>query len=207
MKAPYLVLMLAILAIAGLFAAYAPRPEKARDGSGILNPTAPTMTNVFSITSPSFPSNGMIPAKYACDGDGALSPPLAVSGVPAAAKSLALIMDDPDIPEVVRKARGISSFVHWVLFNIPANQQTLRVEEGQVPEGAVQGANSAGGNAYTGPCPPREYEPSEHRYFFKLYALMEPLALPEGATKEEVMDALAPLVVAEAELVGRYSRN
>lgn len=165
------------------------------------------MPNVFSLTSPSFPNNGMIPAKYTCDGDGALSPPLAVSGVPAAAKSLALIMDDPDIPEVVRKARGISAFVHWVLFNIPADQQTFRMEEGQVPEGAVPGVNSAGRNAYTGPCPPSEYEPSEHRYIFKLYALMEPLALPEGATKEEVMDALAPLVVAEAELVGRYSRK
>lgn len=200
-------LILGVFILAGSLAAYSLRPKEARDDSVILASTTPAMTNVFSISSPAFPDNGMIPAKYTCDGDGALSPPLVISEIPKVAKSLALIMDDPDIPDVVRKARNESAFDHWILFNLPAGERTLRIEEGQVPKGAVPGANSAGGNAYTGPCPPREYEPSEHRYIFKLYALMEPLALPAGAKKGEVMDALAPLVVAEAELVGRYSRK
>ncbi|MCR4263525.1 MAG: YbhB/YbcL family Raf kinase inhibitor-like protein [Candidatus Roizmanbacteria bacterium] len=157
----------------------------------------------FTLTSTAFENDEMIPAKYTCDGDRELSPPLTISDVPEVAKALVLIMDDPDIPEVKKKEYGISAFDHWTLFNIPP-------ETREIPEGGTvgtPGATTKGELKYTGPCPPPEYEPSEHRYIFKLYALLEPLALNAGATKEEVLDALAPVKLAETELIGRYSRK
>ncbi|MDP2655295.1 MAG: YbhB/YbcL family Raf kinase inhibitor-like protein [bacterium] len=155
----------------------------------------------MTLTSSAFENNGMIPAKYTCDGDRTISPPLEISGVSDVAKALVLIMDDPDVPKVLH-ADGV--FDHWVVFNIPPDSKGI-LEGGPVP--GIAGANGAGVNAYTGPCPPPQYEPSEHRYIFKLYALIEPIVLNAGATKEEVLDALAPLVLAETELVGRYSRK
>lgn len=158
---------------------------------------------VFTLTSSAFPHNGIIPAKYTCDGDSNISPPLSIVGVPEEAKSLALIMDDPDIPEIIKKKSGLEAFDHWTLFNIPPAMR-------EIPEGGtagMPGVNTRGGTGYVGPCPPPEYEPSEHRYFFKLYALRAPLQLTAGATKREVLSALAPLVIAETELVGRYSRK
>lgn len=155
------------------------------------------------LSSPVFGNGEIIPAKYTCDGDRRLSPPLMISGVPDGAESLVLIMDDPDIPTTVREACGIEVFDHWVLFNIPADTK-------EIPEGTVvgtEGLNTAGNNGYTGPCPPTEYEPSEHRYIFKLYALDESLALLAGATKSEVLDALSSHVMEEVELIGRYSRK
>jgi hypothetical protein len=157
----------------------------------------------LTLTSPAFANGETIPAKYTCDGDRLLSPPLAIAGVPEGVKSLALVMDDPDIPEVIKKQNGIDAFDHWTLFNIPP-------ETREIPEGGAAGTaglNSAGTSGYAGPCPPPKYEPSEHRYFFKLYALRESLPLQAGATKREVLFALAPLVIAETELVGRYSRK
>lgn len=157
----------------------------------------------FTLSSPAFENNGIIPAKYTCDGDRTLSPPLSISDVPEVAKSLVLIMDDPDIPEVKKEEYGISTFDHWTLFNIPPETRSI-AEGGTV---GTPGATTGGELRYTGPCPPPEYEPSEHRYVFKLYALIAPLELPAGAKKEEVLDALAPLLIAETELVGRYSRK
>lgn len=155
------------------------------------------------LTSSAFENNGTIPAKYTCDGDRTLSPPLSFSDVPEVAESLVLIMDDPDIPEIKKKELGLSAFDHWTLFNIPP--QTREIREGGTV--GTPGATTAGELRYTGPCPPPEYEPSEHRYIFKLYALIAPLALSAGATKQQVLDALAPLLIAEAELIGRYSRK
>jgi Raf kinase inhibitor-like YbhB/YbcL family protein len=157
----------------------------------------------FTLTSPAFENDGMIPAKYTCDGNRELSPPLIISDVPEVAKSLVLIMDDPDIPEIVKQKIGLSAYDHWTLFNIPP-------ETREIPEGGTvgtPGATTGGELRYTGPCPPPEHEPSEHRYIFKLYALIAPLDLPAGARKEQVLDALAPLLIAETELVGRYSRK
>jgi len=94
-------------------------------------------------------------------------------------------------------------FDHWVLFNIPA-------ETREIPEGGsvgVAGANGAGKNAYTGPCPPPQYEPSEHRYIFKLYALDSELPLRAGATKADVEKVMEGHIVAQTELVGRYKRK
>ena len=141
--------------------------------------------------------------KYTCDGERRLSPPLSISGVPAKAKSLALIMDDPDIPQFAKDKLGIEVFDHWTLYNIPP-------ETREIPEGASIGSaglNTAGAEGYTGPCPPPEHEPSEHRYIFKLYALSGTLQFPIAPTKQQILDALAPLTLASAELIGCYSRK
>src|SRR3989344_9506469 len=157
------------------------------------------MHKEMKLTSSAFEHNGMIPARYTCDVDRELSPPLTISGVPEVTKALVLIMEDPDIPEIKKKEYGISSFDHWTLFNIPPG--TCEIKEGATI--GIPGVTTRGDLHYVGPCPPPQYEPSEHRYIFKLYALIEPLALNAGATKGEVLDALAPLVLAETELVGR----
>lgn len=185
----------ALVVIAGAWVAF----NRESQNKDILHRTEPMS---LSISSPVFESGGMIPAKYTCDGSRGLNPPLSLSGVPEGTISLALLADDPDIPDVFKKERGIDSFDHWTLFNIPP--ETVEIPEG----GAVgtAGGNSAGMNAYTGPCPPPQYEPSEHRYFFRLYALGTMLELPEGATKRQVLDAMAEHVLAEAELMGRYRR-
>ena len=155
----------------------------------------------MTLTSSAFENGGMIPAKYTCDGDRTISPPLEISGVPETVKSLVLIMDDPDVPKVLH-ANGV--FDHWVVFNMPADTKMIP-EGGPVP--GIAGANGAKTNAYTGPCPPPQYEPSQHPYIFKLYALSAVLALSAGATKEEVLDALASVKLEETELIGRYSRK
>lgn len=157
------------------------------------------MESTLSITSSAFENNGKIPPKFTCDGERNLSPQLSISGVPEGTKSLTLIVDDPDVPKVL-KPDGV--FDHWVLFNI--SPETRGIEEGD--SAGVAGANGAGKNAYTGPCPPPQYEPSEHRYVFTLYALDTMLALPAGATKQEILRAMEGHMLAKAELIGRYKR-
>ena len=108
-------------------------------------------------------------------------------------------MDDPDVPKVLRPD-GV--FDHWTLFNIPSTTT-------EIPEGGTagtEGKNGAGNSRYTGPCPPAQYEPSEHRYFFKLYALDTELSLPEGASKADVLKAMEGHVLGQAELIGKYKR-
>ncbi|MBS3148481.1 YbhB/YbcL family Raf kinase inhibitor-like protein [Candidatus Woesearchaeota archaeon] len=143
-----------------------------------------------------FKEGESIPSKYTCDGANETIT-LSVSDVPSSAKSLALIMDDPDIPNFVKKKFGITEFVHWVLFNIAPNVKTI----GPSTHG-VNGKNSSGENKYAGPCPPDK----EHRYFFRLYALDKILDLKEGATKEQALDAMKGHVLAEEQLIGRYNR-
>jgi Raf kinase inhibitor-like YbhB/YbcL family protein len=153
----------------------------------------------MKLTSSAFEKGASIPAKYSCDGDRFLSPPLTISGVPKKAQSLVLIMDDPDVPKEFIPS-GI--FVHWVSFNIPP-------ETKEIPEGmkiGVLGVNGRGEIQYTGPCPPPDREPKAHRYVFKLFALDTPLTLSEGATKEDVETAMGGHVLAHAELIGMYSR-
>ncbi|MDO8562112.1 MAG: YbhB/YbcL family Raf kinase inhibitor-like protein [bacterium] len=157
------------------------------------------MATNLSITSTAFEENGGIPSKYTCDVSGAVSPPLAFSGVPEGAKSLALIMDDPDVPKAL-KPDGV--FDHWVLFNI--SPDTKGIDEGGFA--GTAGANGAGKNAYAGPCPPPQYEPKEHRYVFALYALDAMLPLKEGASKQEVLKAMEGHVIEKVQLIGRYSR-
>lgn len=152
----------------------------------------------MKLTSTAFESNGGIPSKYTCDGAN-MNPPLAISDVPAKSKSLVLIMDDPDIPDFVKKKFGIQVWDHWVAFNIPLG--TKEITEGNNPPGLL-GKNTSGKNAYGSPCPPDR----EHRYFFKLYALDTELDLPEGAAKADVEKAMKNHILAEAKLIGKYER-
>ncbi len=152
----------------------------------------------MKLTSPAFNHNGKIPSKYTCDGEN-INPPLTITDIPATAKSLVLLMDDPDIPEIAKKNFNIEVWDHWVVFNMPPTLRTM--EEGENPPG-IFGKNTRGNNAYGGPCPPDR----EHRYFFKLYALDTMLELKEGATRAEVEIVMKEHIVAKAELLGRYER-
>lgn len=151
----------------------------------------------MQLSSEQFEPNGMIPAKYTCQGEN-ISPPLALSSVPEQARSLVLICDDPDA--ATDPDGPGQTFDHWVMFNIPPG--TAKVE-GSVPVGALQGNNGAGALGYTGPCPPN----GTHRYFFKLFALNQPLELDEGATKAQVEQAMEGAVLGQCQLVGRYQKS
>ena len=144
----------------------------------------------FALSSSAFAQGKPIPAKYTCDGPD-ISPPLAWSDAPRGTQSFALIMDDPDAPA--------GTWVHWVLFNLPAQTHQLAEKAAQ----GVQGCNSWGRLGYGGPCPPS----GTHRYFFRLYALDTLLQLPAGATKEQVLRAMQGHVLAQAELMGVYARR
>lgn len=145
----------------------------------------------LKLTSSAFANNGKVPARYTCDADD-INPPLAVSGVPEGAKSLVLIMDDPDAP--------VGMWDHWVVFNIPLD--ATEVAEGKEPQG-VHGKGTSGNLEYKGPCPPDR----EHRYFFKLYALDTELDLKEGVSKAEVERAMETHILDKAELIGLYERS
>jgi Raf kinase inhibitor-like YbhB/YbcL family protein len=152
------------------------------------------MENVI-ITSSAFEHNGTIPPKYTCDGED-INPPLMFADIPEGAKSLVLIMDDPDVP---KNLRPDGMWDHWVVFNLEPT--TVSIEEGKEPAG-TSGNNSWGKRGYGGPCPPDR----EHRYFFKLYALDTKLDLPEGSSKKEVEQAMRGHVLAQGELIGLYNR-
>lgn len=183
-----IVIVVAVIVIGGLFL----NAERIHHGDIVMGQ--------LTLTSSAFEHNGGIPSGYTCDGDRTKNPPLTIAGVPKGTATLALLVDDPDVPKAV-KPDGM--FDHWTLFNIPP--ETTMIGEGEAP--GVAGANGAGTNAYTGPCPPPEYEPSEHRYFFKLYALDTSLDLSEGATKVEVERAMEGHILERTELVGRYKRQ
>jgi Raf kinase inhibitor-like YbhB/YbcL family protein len=153
----------------------------------------------FKLTSAAFAEGGVIPAKYTCDGDSKLSPPLSISGVPLGAGMLVLVMDDPDVPKEL-KPDGI--FDHWVVYAIPPQTK-------EIPEGGIVGAtglNGAGDSAYTGPCPPPQYEPKEHRYIFTLYAVEGTLNFIKVPTKTDVLTAIQGRILAQTALTGRYAR-
>ncbi len=165
----------------------------------ITSTTTSMPSSTLSIASPAFETSQPIPSRYTCDGEH-VNPQLTISGVPDGAKSLVLIVEDPDVPKQL-KPDGV--FDHWVLFNVPPETGTIS-ENGSA---GVSGVNGAGKNAYAAPCPPVQYEPSEHRYFFKLYALDTILDLSAGSSKAEVERAMVGHVIAEAQLLGRYKRK
>jgi Raf kinase inhibitor-like YbhB/YbcL family protein len=158
--------------------------------------------SIMKLLSPAFEHNGNIPSKFTCDGEN-INPELLISKAPQGTLSLVLIMDDPDIPQEIKESRRIQTFDHWVLFNIPPG--AVKISENSIP--GMQGVNSAGNNAHTGPCPPPQYQPTTHRYFFKLYALDITLNLPEGSTKEEVETAMQGHIIEQTELIGKYDRS
>ena len=154
-----------------------------------------TMQNI-SISAEAFQSGGAIPEEYTCDGSD-VSPALSWRGIPSNAKSIALIMDDPDAP--------MGTFVHWVLFNIPSD--TTKLPRG-VPEnrtlndGSSQGITDFGRTGYGGPCPPG----GTHRYYFRVYALDTMLDLQPGSSRKQLENAMKGHVLAQGELMGKYER-
>lgn len=150
----------------------------------------------MQLISPAFENGGSIPYVYTCEGKD-INPPLEIKGVPDGAKSLVLIMDDPDVPSFVRKDQ---MWVHWVIYDMPPETHTLK--ENSTPPG-ILGTNTDNEQRYQGPCPPDR----EHRYFFKLYALKGFLKLKPGATKTQVEAAMEGQVLEKTELMGRYVRS
>jgi Raf kinase inhibitor-like YbhB/YbcL family protein len=158
--------------------------------------------NTMELNSSAFVQFADIPSKYTCEG-GDQSPPLAWSGVPAATKSLALIVDDPDAPD---PAAPRVTWVHWVLYNIPPS--ATGIEEGKshapvLPTGAREGLNDWKREGYGGPCPPI----GRHRYFHKLYALDIVLPVLNPATKANLENAMRGHILAQCELVGYYRKK
>lgn len=154
----------------------------------------------MKISSPAFESMGNIPRVYTCEGKDA-APQLQWEGTPAGAKSLVLIVDDPDAPD---PRAPKMTWVHWVLFNIPPGTQGLpeAASSGDLPSGTGEGLNDWKRTGYGGPCPPI----GRHRYFFKLYALDTELDL-ERPTKEQVVNAMEGHVLETAELIGTYEKG
>ena len=145
----------------------------------------------MKLTSMAFENNKEMPSEYTCDGPN-IAPELNIKDIPENAKSLALIMDDPDAPA--------GTWAHWVVWNIPPD--TMTIKKGKEPKG-TQGTTSFGRRGYGGPCPPF----GTHRYFFKLYALDKMLGLKEGSNKEDLEDAMDGHIIEKAELMGTYKRK
>jgi Raf kinase inhibitor-like YbhB/YbcL family protein len=146
----------------------------------------------MKITSSAFQEGGTIPEKFSKNGQN-VSPELRLEGVPAGAKGLAVIVDDPDAPS------GL--FTHWLAWNI--DPKTTQIAEGSPPAGAVQGKNDFGDVGYGGPQPPS----GTHRYYFKVFALNEPLDLKSGAKRKDVDAAMKGHVIGQGQLMGRYSKK
>ncbi len=162
----------------------------------IAGVTAGAQENLpFNLTSTAFTDGSRIPDRYTCTGENT-SPPLAWSGVPKSAKSLALIMDDPDA--------AAKPWVHWVIYNI--DPKTTGLPEGVSigAIGALSGKTSFSSLGYGGPCPP--IGSGTHHYVFTLYALLAKPQLEEGATKDELLSNIGVVTIVMTELTGLYSR-
>jgi Raf kinase inhibitor-like YbhB/YbcL family protein len=155
----------------------------------------------LEITSSAFEHQGAIPRRYTCDGED-VSPALHWSGVPEGSRSLALVVDDPDAPDPEAPRM---TYVHWVLYNLPADSAGLAeaVAPDQLPDGTGQGVNDWGRTGYGGPCPPI----GRHRYYHKLYALDTPLEGLRRPAKAQLEAAMQGHILAQAELVGTYRRG
>lgn len=161
-------------------------------GLTLLGASGP-VAKPFVLTSPAFRNGGMIPVQYTCDGTDK-NPALKISGIPKKAKSLALIVDDPDAVPVIGHVAD-----HWVMWNIPAT--TTSIAAVSVPRGAVVGM-SYDAKKYQGPCPPSG---QTHRYYFRLYALdVAKLKLPAGSTSAKLRTAMRGHILKETKLMGTY---
>lgn len=141
-----------------------------------------------NVSSKAFVAGGFIPLRYTCDGLN-VNPPIDIGEIPAEAKSLALVVEDPD-------ATG-GTWLHWLVWNIPIKHHILESEAS-----GIQGFNDFRKKSYGGPCPPA----GTHRYFFKVYVLNELLDLPEGSTREALEAAMRDHIIAYGELMGVYKR-
>ena len=147
----------------------------------------------FTLNSSAFKHDRYIPEEYTCISRD-ISPPLQWHDAPSGTQSFVLIMDDPDAPS--------GTWDHWLLYNIPAHIDNLTENMTQLPEGTLEGKNSWQKTGYGGPCPPT----GEHRYFFKLYALDNNLALANAASKSELENAMQGHILAQAKLMGRFAK-
>lgn len=147
---------------------------------------------VIEVTSTAFAPDDPIPAIYTCDGSN-VSPPLAWTDVPDAARELAVVVDDPDAP------RG--TYTHWILFGLPPSVESLAA--GSPPTNAKQARNSNGQVSYTGPCPPT----GTHHYRFTVYAFDEPLDLADGADTDEALTTISGEAIAQGRLVGTFAAS
>jgi len=154
----------------------------------------------FTLTSTAFKPGDKVPSKYTCEGAD-ISPPLAFGNVPEGAKSLALIIDDPDAPDPKAPKRV---WAHWLIYNLPPDTQVLPEDASRsgLPKGAVTGLSDRKQASYHGPCPPI----GRHRYFHKLYALDTTLPT-EALTKTELEAAMTGHILAQAELMGTYQKG
>ncbi len=151
----------------------------------------------LNVTSTAFKNEGMIPAKYTCDGED-ISPPLSWQAVPEGTQSIALIADDPDAP--------MGTWVHWVAWNIPAEQDGLDENIAKKPKldnGTLQGITNFGTHGYGGPCPPS----GTHRYYFKIYALDTKLDVAGDSTKADLLNAMEGHILAQGQIMGKYKRQ
>jgi Raf kinase inhibitor-like YbhB/YbcL family protein len=153
----------------------------------------PRAPGAIELSSPAFASGGSLPQRFTCDG-ARVPPPLRIAAVPARARELALVVDDPDAPG--------GDFPHWELYALPPS--TRSIEPGRLPSGAREGRNGFGKRGYGPPCPPAGDEP--HRYVFVLYALSAPARLPSGASADEVLAVATRTAIARGMLTGRYGR-
>jgi Raf kinase inhibitor-like YbhB/YbcL family protein len=163
----------------------------------MADPATETEIATIKVTSPAFAEDEKIPSQYACDGDN-ISPPLNWEKVPDGTKSIALIVDDPDAPG--------GTFVHWVLYDLPAHLEGLPEDlprDKSFPIGGEQGINSSDELGYLGPCPPS----GTHRYFFKVYALDEKTNLPAGETKAKLLEAMEGHILGQGQIMGKYRRQ
>lgn len=156
------------------------------------------MPAALTVTSKAFADHAAIPAQYTCDGAD-ISPPLGIAGTPAQAKSLALIVDDPDAPDPKAPKKV---WVHWVAYDLPAAQRELATGAGNPQRLGRPGKNDWGTTGYRGPCPPV----GKHRYFVKVFALDTELGDRHEPTKAELLKAMEGHVLAQGELVGTYQK-
>lgn len=155
----------------------------------------------FSLHSSSFANNETIPATYTAEGKD-ISPPLAWKEAPAGTVSFALIVDDPDAPD---PQAPTMTWVHWILYNIPASTHELKegILSKNLPQGAKEGINDFGTTLYGGPNPPI----GKHRYFFKLYALSKKLPDIPNLMKKDLENAMRDAIIGKAVLVGTYEKK
>lgn len=171
-------------------------PGSVPDSSAAQESSSEEGTHEFVVESSAYLDGDEIPTRFTCEGED-LSPPIAWNGVPEDAISFALIMEDPDAP--------IGTWVHWVVYNLPAETIDLSAGVGSgpgLPDGALHGRNDWGDAAYGGPCPPG----GTHRYFIYVFALDTVLDLPAGASSADVRDTMKGHILGQAQLMGKYSR-
>lgn len=192
------IIFIAIISAVGLFAIIFLVTQKStstKKGGDSTNSSQNNTQSNMLLTSASFNPNEKIPAKFTCDG-GNINPELHIQNVPPEAKSLALIMDDPD-------AVGGKTFTHWLIWNIDPKTEIIKQES--VPPGSTEGLNDTGKIGYLGPCPP---DKKPHRYFFKLYTLdMAGIMFEAAPTKEQLEKTIAGHIIEKTELIGIYLRT